>query len=405
MQKKKDIEELQRIYVQAVDLHQQGELEEAARCYGRIISELPHADVVHYNLGLVHYELNRSGEAVAAFRRAAELRPDDPDTWYNLGLALKRRGQFPEAMDAYLRALELSPGDSDILYNLGCCHKDGGEPEKAVAVYEELLQKDPGYTPALNNLAYLHHLLGNHDRARELYRRLLAARPGHPAASHMLAALEGRAVAEPPKDYVRDLFDQFSEHFEEKLLEKLGYRVPFLLHELVVELAGDPARFGRAIDLGCGTGIAGETFRPVCGHLTGIDLSPRMIEVAAGKQVYDRLAVSDLVPYLRESRTPFDLLVAADVLIYLGDLVPLFSAAAGAARPGALFTFSTERGNGDAGADGWSLRATGRYAHTRRYITATAGATGWQVVGSRESGLRRESGQWLEGDLWVLRRR
>ncbi len=400
MQRKKDIQRLQKIYVQAVALHEQGALEEAGRCYGRIVAELPDADVVHYNLGLVQYELNRTGEAAASFRRAAELRPDDPDTWYNLGLALKQSRSFAEAEQAYLRALELSPDDSDILYNLGCCHKDGGEPEKAVAVYEELLQKDPGYTPALNNLAYLHHLLGNHDRARELYQRLLAARPDHPAARHMLAALEGRAVPEPPRDYVRDLFDQFSEHFEEKLLEQLGYRVPFLLHELVVGLAGDGARYERAIDLGCGTGIVGETFRDLCCHLTGIDLSPRMIEVAAGKQVYDRLAVSDLVPYLEESREPFDLLVAADVLIYLGDLGPLFSAAAGAAARGALFAFSTERNDGT----GWSLRPTGRYAHAREDIMAKAAATGWQVVQHQASGLRREGGQWLEGDLWLLQR-
>ncbi|MFP7755300.1 tetratricopeptide repeat protein [Thermodesulfobacteriota bacterium B35] len=400
MQQKKNIEELQKIYLQAVALHEQGELEEAARCYHRIVAEIPDADVVHYNLGLVHFELDRSDEAVEAFCRAAELRPDDPDNWYNLGLALKRCHCFAEAERAYHRALELSPGDSDILYNLGCCHKDSGDAEKAVAVYEELLQRDPGYTPALNNLAYLHHLLGNHDRARVFYRRLLAARPGHPAASHMLAALEGRAVAEPPRDYVRDLFDQFSEHFEEKLLEKLGYRVPFLLHELVTGQAGDDLRFPRAIDLGCGTGIAGETFRPVCDHLTGIDLSPRMIEVAAGKQVYDRLAVSDLVPYLADSRDPFDLLVAADVLIYLGDLAPLFRAAAGAARAGTLFAFSTERGDGD----GWSLRPTGRYAHAREYVRAVADATGWKVFVTRESGLRREGGCWLEGDLWLLQR-
>ncbi|HEB51286.1 MAG TPA: tetratricopeptide repeat protein [Desulfobulbus sp.] len=399
MQRKKDIEELQRIYVQAVALHEQGELDEAARCYSRVVAELPDADVVHYNLGLVHFEQDRHGEAAGAFRRAAELQPHDPDNWYNLGLALKRCGRFAEAEQAYLHALELSPDDPDILYNLGCCHKDGGEAEKAVAVYEELLERDPGYTPALNNLAYLHHLLGHHDRARDLYRRLLAARPGHPAASHMLAALEGRAVAEPPGDYVRDLFDQFSEYFEEKLLEKLGYRVPFLLHELLVELTGDPVRYGRAIDLGCGTGLVGETFRSTCDHLTGIDLSPRMIEVAAGKQVYDRLAVSDLVPYLERSKTPYDLLVAADVLIYLGDLAPLFEAAFRAAGKGAFFVFSTERGE-----SGWALRPTGRYAHGRDYIAGMAAATGWQVAAERESGLRREGGDWLEGDLWVLRR-
>ena len=48
------------------------------------------------------------------------------------------------------------------------------------------------------------------------------------------------------------------------------------------------------LDLGCGTGLAGAAFRPHVDWLAGVDLSPKMIEVARAKGLYDRLAVADI---------------------------------------------------------------------------------------------------------------
>ena len=105
--------------------------------------------------------------------------------------------------------------------------------------------------------------------------------------------------------YVRTLFDQYAADFEAALVERLAYRGPALLRAAVERTLRPPTgtlRFAAMLDLGCGTGLAGETFRPNVGHLTGVDLSPAMVARAKSKDLYDRLATADLTDFLVAGR-------------------------------------------------------------------------------------------------------
>lgn len=183
---------------------------------------------------------------------------------------------------------------------------------------------------------------------------------------------------------------------------------------------GSPERggyWGSCLDLGCGTGLMGPRLRPHVGSLRGVDLSPRMVEKAREKACYDSLAVGELVAFLEAQRMegcpPVDLVVAADVLVYLGDLAPVFTAAAATARPGCLFAMSTEAHDGgaeaaapaaaDGGPDrGYVATMTGRFQHMRQYVVRAAEEAGWGLVSCESETIRCNGGQPIAGDVFVF---
>ncbi len=393
-------EEQQALYQQTLALHEAGQLEEAARGYATLLDLHPDGDLLLYNFGLLQFSRKRYHQAAELFSRAAALCPESADYRYNLGLALKRAGRLAEAEQAYLEAGRLAPDDLDVQYNLAGCYKDAGRLEEAIRLYRQVLDRDSDHCAALNNMAYLYHRLGEYSRAASLYRRLLRLRPDDQGVAYMLASLEGRTMAGPPKTYISELFDQYAGRFEQDLLSTLDYRVPALLQELFTRFEGRKSCYARMLDLGCGTGLAGEVFRPFCRFMAGVDLSARMIDQARKKSLYDVLAVADIIDYLTDVSPKSDLLVAADVLTYLGDLEPLFAALDPVAQPGGLFCFSTEHG-----ADRpFRLQATGRFSHDPVYVTSLARKYGWQVQQVKRAGLRREAGKWITGEVFLLRR-
>lgn len=399
------MEDIEQVYAQALAAHEQGDVAAAVELYGKILLHFPDADVVLYNQGLALFDLERYAEAAQVLAQAAELRKDDADTWYNLALALKQGERYAEAVDAYTQALVLQPDDRDVLFNLANCCRESGDAEQAATVYTRLLELEPEHASALNNFAYLCHRQQDYSQAEELYLRLLELEPDHAGALHMLAALRGDAEEAPEKAYVRDLFDQYSDSFEQSLVEKLEYRVPELLAKLVSrilskEKEGDKKIYQHGLDLGCGTGLAGEFFKSSCAQLTGVDLSEKMIAQATDKNLYHRLVADDVVHFLKQDEQHYDLLMAADLLTYLADLEPLLRAAHQRSAAGALFVFSTEHGEEAQ----WQVCPTGRFAHHPDYVAEAARRCGWQVLHSEGADLRREADFWVRGDLFVLKK-
>jgi predicted TPR repeat methyltransferase len=189
---------------------------------------------------------------------------------------------------------------------------------------------------------------------------------------------------------VRALFDQYAPRFEASLVNDLGYRGPTLLFKAVLSARSGirrPAFFKRAIDLGCGTGLAATAFARGVDHFTGIDLSPRMIERARARGIYAELEVADMVQGLvSKPDASADLILAADAMVYVSDLAPVLREANRVLVSGGLLAFTVETHNGD----GVILGAGVRYAHGEPYVRASIDAAGLTLSQFDELSARNE---------------
>ena len=383
-------------------LYQQaGRLSEAAACCSKALAETPNDALLHLNLGAIREEQGDIPAAETCYRRAMELEPGNAKALNNMGKILQRQGRSAEG-EKYIRwALQLAPDYPLALNNLGVICSAQGRHDEALVCFLRALELEPQSINALYNAAGVHNCLNQRDEAIVYLRQLLELRPDHAPARHMLAALSGETTEMAPRAYVEETFDAYAERFDRHLTEQLRYAVPKVLQEMVSSALGNGQRVGMTIDLGCGTGLAGEAFRPLTGQLHGIDISAGMLAKATAKNIYDRLEREDLAQWLDNCRQPYDLIVAADVFVYVGRLESVFAALERFAAPGAFFAFSVE--HCDEGQD-YLLRPSGRYAHSPAYIERLAGKHDWSIVERRHQGTRREQGQWIEGDLFLLRR-
>jgi len=279
---------------------------------------------------------------------------------------------------------------------------DDGDHEAAADLAEQTLEIAPGFAPAHALLGRARVSLGQRDAAVRALQAALALDPADPLGVRLDLA---RLGALPPGEalgagYIRALFDQYAPRFDAHLVGALGYRGPSVIMEALDAVA--PGRlFARALDLGCGTGLMGEALRPRAGHLAGCDLSPAMVEAARAKAVYDRLVTAELVAFLEEEpRAEADLVVAADVLVYVGDLAPVLAAAAGALAPGGLVAFTVQ----DLDGAGYALGEDARFAHGALHVAEAAREAGLDVFVSHGASTRQDRGNDVPGRVFVLAR-
>jgi predicted TPR repeat methyltransferase len=209
----------------------------------------------------------------------------------------------------------------------------------------------------------------------------------------------GEATPRMTDAYVRRLFDQYAARYDSALTEQLAYRGPQLLRgavSIVMTAAERAMRFASVLDLGCGTGLCGVAFRQYADWLAGVDLSPAMIAQAAAKGSYDRLAVGEIETFLADDAAhaqKYDLVLAADVFVYLNDLAPTLSAIARVLAPSGIVAFSIESNPGD----GVKLLPTLRYAHADAYLRRTLEAAGLAVAHLAAASARSEQGVPVDG--------
>ena len=274
-----------------------------------------------------------------------------------------------------------------------------GEPAAAAEVMLGALEAAPGWAVGWFRLGEFHEAAGAQTQALTAWRAALALDPDDHAGAALKLALagEGDASRSMPAAFVETLFDGYARNFDASLVGRLGYQAPDLLMEAIRAAGG--TNFRHAIDLGCGTGLMGERLRPLVDDLEGFDISEGMLREARAKGIYDRLTKADLGK-LDLPAASADLVVSADVFMYLGDLGAITSCVSKALQPGGLFAFSVEKLDGH----GFLLQETRRYAHSRTYLEALIRSAGMNCVSMTPGTIRQDHGRAIEGYYAVASR-
>ena len=246
---------------------------------------------------------------------------------------------------------------------------------------------------------------GDIDAAVKAYEEVLAIDPDDHGGAAVRIASMGRGETPPkaPDAYVATLFDQHAEAFEDILVEQLGYAVPMMVRQRLQMLSLGP--FKRMLDLGCGTGLTGESLRDMVDDITGIDISENMVELAHEKDLYETLYVAEVEDFLEDNDdAPFDLITATDVLPYLGALEPLFFGAAENMVAGGIFIFSSETLAEDAmNGRPYMVGPHQRFAHAPAYVRERLAATGFDLVEMSDINVRMQDGNPTPGHLVIAR--
>jgi len=322
-----------------------------------------------FHLGCMLNESRQHARALAVFER---LLADDAGSgvaWFRHGQTLQALQQSGQALQSYARALALDAAQPQAWINCGGILREAGRHADAAAAYRQALA---------------------HGGDAELIRFCLAA------VEH------GAAPAAPPPGHVQGLFDDYAGQFDAHLLQVLHYRG----HELLVDelrAAAGGRRFVRALDLGCGTGLCGVALQALAERIHGVDVAANMLAQARARQLYEQLTQADVAAYLASTEQRYDLVAAADVFTYVGDLEAVFAGVVRVLGADGLFCFSAEAAD-DEGDAGIVLRGSLRYAHSRRYLESLARRHGLVVRRLVRKPFREDQRTMIEAWYGVLSR-
>jgi predicted TPR repeat methyltransferase len=302
--------------------------------------------------------------ALAVARETVQLNPGAAPAALGLGEALRLAGHLPAAIGEYLRALRLDPDLGGAHIGLGSAWLDAGEAEKALDAWRVLRAED------------------------------------WPLLTQQVADAKA-ALSKPRSDprYVRHLFDQFAPDYDARMIAHLHYRAPAILRELGDMLALGAGAPRAILDLGCGTGLMGVAVRDWGSRLDGVDLSPAMAHEARERGIYDELAISEITDWLALCERRYDLVFAADTLVYLGELSTVFAGVARVLSRGGHFLFTVETKDGE----GFELGPKRRWRHSETYLRLAATTAELELVGLMACTSRTEAGVPVEGLAVALR--
>ena len=355
-----------------------------------------------FTLGLVLNRLGQTAAAIRAFESATRLDPRNYFGWTNLGAAQEQAGLLQPAEAAYLRAAQLDPNQPDAFFLLCALYQRLERYDEARRCNCLGLLADP---PDRHPMPVrLHALagLGRLGEARELIDRWLAEAPDHPVALHLRASFLQLPPERCSPAYIVETFDGFAPSFDDTIT-RLKYSGPRLVREHLAALGLERASLD-ALDLGCGTGLIGVEMAPYARQLVGVDLSGAMLALAASRGIYAELHQADLVDHLSGSGHEFDLICCMDTLIYLGRLEQPLARMYQRLRPGGRLLFTTELPSGPATVPGYRLGVSGRYAHHPDYLAGVLADAGFVLEHGADITVRNESGCPIAGQFFCARR-
>ncbi|NML48547.1 tetratricopeptide repeat protein [Ramlibacter sp. G-1-2-2] len=348
--------------------------------------------------GIAHYEAGRLPQAEQKFAAALALMPGRPSVLTNLGAVRLKLGRPADALDLLEEAIAQEPANAEALGHCGAAHAELGHREQALALFDRALAADPSRASVWTLRGTLLKELGRFDEAAASFEKALAQGGDPELNRYYLAGLAAaRAPQYAPRHYVQALFDGYAAQFDSHLVQALNYQAPRLLTE---PLAAAGRRYSHALDLGCGTGLCGHYLRAMAQRVTGVDLSPNMLQKAQVLDVYDELRQGDVLEFLGTAQEQYDLVVAADVFVYVGALDDVFRQLAQLVPAQGSFCFTVEESRDE----DLVLRPSLRYAHSESYLRRLAQEHGFALARLEHAPVREDQRQPIPGlFVWMER--
>jgi predicted TPR repeat methyltransferase len=377
---------------------------EAERCYRAAIKLEPRMAHAHYNLGVLLQQKRDLAGACRAFDAALAHQPRFPEALNNLGNVLMALREFPRAEKCYRDAIAINEKFFFAHHGLGVLLVEANRFDEALKSLQAAVQHHPSYLDGWLELAECQRQLGDLDAAKQSADAALALDPMHSVARYRRDLYAGVQPEAMPPELITRMYENMSATFDEHLVKRLGYRTPAHIKSAIEpwlnKFTSTLDKKPRVIDLGCGTGLFGVEIRPLAAQLIGVDLSSAMLDAARARGIYDELFESDATSFLSGFNGTADLITAADVLIYVGGLGPLFAQVSARLSIGGAFAFSIE--TPDDLMEGFRIEASGRFAHSTQYIEQLAAMNSLRVIAREKKILRSEDAQPVHGYLFVL---
>lgn len=332
-----------------------GDLNSAEKFYLRSFDITREIAGAHVNYAILLYQQKRLSEALEEYRKAVQLDPYKPEISYNLALILKETGDYEEALglmfNAHLADKENETFVINIAETLALLYQTN--PETALKIAENWHKKEP------DNVFF----------------------------KHLSASLSGASETDDNLIYTQKLFDHFAQTYEDTLAH-LNPTIIQRFSQSVHDLRG------KILDLGCGTGLAGEYLKNENNTFDGVDISANMIELAKAKGIYDNLYQEDISVFLKHHPARhYDWILAMDVFCYMGDLKPLLEQI-----QKTKFCFSVESGDEERHQN-FYLSPEGRYKHKKSYISNLLKQLNIKNAQIEELAIRQENGHDVKGLL------
>jgi predicted TPR repeat methyltransferase len=388
------------LFLDGVGCFQAGRFEEAQGRFRESLALLPGRASTLMNLGATLLKLGRPEEALVALDQSLAAEPGNVEALCHRGVALGLLGRHDEALACFDRALAGDGAQAAAWHRRGLALHGLDRHEEALESFGKALAIAPDMADAWSHRGTLLKDLGRLEEAAVAFEHAIAQGADPQVHSYFLAGVREQATPDrAPGHYVEHLFDEYAEKFDEHLVGVLNYRA----HAALTEYLGamDGRRFGRALDMGCGTGLCGPLLRRFVDLIDGVDLSGKMIGKARERGVYADLVQADLVAYLQDTTRRYELALSADAFIYIGDLQAVFAGVNAVLEPGGIFSFSAERADDDRD---FALRTSLRYAHSERYVRQLAQNNGFDVIDIVRSPIREDQRQPIDGLLVYLQK-
>lgn len=240
-------------------------------------------------------------------------------------------------------------------YDLGREHLRRGNTQDAVLRFRFVLWLDPVFKDSWYWLGCSYLADGKLKPAKDALLKSLKQNPASTEARYMLALVMGKAMPKGelprvlPRALIQEQFDVQAENYNNLQIGELGYEGHTLLCNAIRSCI-QPGRVDAVtLELGTGTGLCGPLVRDYTHHLTGVDLSERMLEEAGklydarSNKIYDALIARDMAEFLADGPdASYDVIFAANSLGFVGDLTPIFEHTARLLKPGGLFAFTVD---------------------------------------------------------------